>query len=104
MPHQLLKHSIGDIDQLSVRASLHHGAVLNDGYGVRSLDGAESVRDGEDGPVLWNTLEGFPDQVFWLGVQSAGRLVQDYDARVLKGNNFIGNVQYIYIYNKSESR
>src|ERR1700744_3474322 len=49
---------------------------------VRVADGGQPVRDGDRGPAFGKGVERLLHGPFGLGVEGAGRLVQDQDARV----------------------
>ena len=66
------------------------GAALGDAAGVDHADaigvlhGGEAVGDDQRGAALHEPLERLLDQVLALGVEGAGGLVEDEDARVLE--------------------
>jgi hypothetical protein len=49
---------------------------------IRTLDSGETVGNDEDRATLQEAVDGFLDQPFGFGVQSAGGLVENQDGRV----------------------
>src|SRR5690606_10242248 len=69
-------------DKLVVRTGLAQLAVMHDEDAVGVLDGREAVRDDERGAAAHERLERALDAGLEFGVDGAGRLVEDEDARV----------------------
>src|SRR5215207_3449822 len=69
-------------EELLVRAALAQLAVVEDEYLVGALDGREAVRDDDGGAVAQHALDGLLDELLGLGVDGAGRLVEDEERRV----------------------
>ena len=65
-----------------MRAALAQLAVVEDEYLVGALDGREAVRDDDGGAVAQDALDGPLDELLGLGVDGAGRLVEDEERRV----------------------
>ena len=70
------------LHQLGVRAFLSDAAVLEDDDAVRADHCREPVRDGEGRPTADQPREGILHQRLGLGVERAGRLVEDEHGRV----------------------
>ena len=63
-------------------APLAQLAVVQDEYLVGALDGREAVRDDDGGAVAQHALDGLLDELLGLGIDGAGRLVEDEERRV----------------------
>src|ERR1700761_5718813 len=68
--------------QAGVGARFDDVTVVENDDLVRVADGGQPVRDGDRGPALGKGVERLLHGPFGLGVEGAGRLVQDQDARV----------------------
>ena len=65
------------LDQFIVRAFLGNVAIFEDDDLVRVTDGAQAVRDGDDGAALHQAFERFHHDFFRLGVERGRRFVED---------------------------
>ena len=65
-------------------ALLHQPALVHHQDLVRRQNGAQTVGDHQTGAALHHALQRLLDQRFALGVEVAGGLVQDQDARVFE--------------------
>jgi len=65
-----------------MRALLAYLAVVEDDDAVGALDGREAVRDDDGRAVEHDALDGLLDELLGLGVDGAGRLVEDQDRRI----------------------
>src|SRR5690242_10879313 len=72
---------VGGIE-LGVGASLHDAAFLQDDDQVGVLDRRQTVGDDQHGPVLHELIDRILHQPLRLGVELAGRLVENEDGRV----------------------
>src|SRR5262245_45577675 len=70
--------------QFGVRARFDNSAALQDDDTMRALNGAEPMRDDEGGPVAGERVEGVEQGRFGLGIERAGRLVEDENGGVLQ--------------------
>lgn len=68
--------------QLVVGAGLGDAPAADDKDLVRAADGGQAVRHDEAGAPCQHRLDGVLDELFRLGVDAAGSLVQNEDARV----------------------
>ena len=59
-------------------------SFLDDGDGFGVADGAQAVSDDHGGPISHDPVERFLDDVLGLGVQRAGRFVEEENSRVLE--------------------
>src|SRR6185369_384524 len=71
-------------EQLGVGAPLDDAAVVNDDDQVGVADGAEAMGDDEAGAPTHEGAEGLLDEVLALGVEVAGCLIENQNARVGK--------------------
>ena len=63
---------------------LHDTTLVQHIYLVRIAYGAQAMRDADGGAALHQALQSLLHQVFTLGVESAGGLIEDQDGRVLQ--------------------
>ena len=63
---------------------LHDGSCIQDGHPIGALDRTEAMGDDQGGAPLHESLEGLLDQVFALGIQGTGGLVENEDGRILE--------------------
>lgn len=68
-------------NQLVMRSGLHDAAFFEDNDSVGFADAAESVRDDDNESVVAKFLNGFVDNAFCQGIESAGGFVEDKDIR-----------------------
>src|ERR1700738_2220426 len=70
-------------------ATLHQHSILHDKNLFGAANGGEAVGDDEGGASAHQVTQAFLDQRFGFGVQAAGGLVQNQNARV--GQNCAGD-------------
>lgn len=66
-------------EELLVGAALAQGALVHDEYGVRRLDGAETMRNEDAGASGDHAREGEADAVLSVRIDRAGSFVEDED-------------------------
>ena len=79
---QFAVHSAGNIQQLRMRATLHHLAPVEDEDQVSVPDGGEPVGNSDGSAALLGLLQGLLHHLLALRVQGRGGLVQQQDGRV----------------------
>ena len=68
--------------ELLVRAVVHHAPVVQDDDAVGQMEGGLPVRHQQRGPIRHDAAQAFVNGLFDLGVDGAGGVIEDEDARV----------------------
>src|SRR6266852_3057539 len=70
--------------ELGMSAALDRPAILEDHYEIGAAHRREPVRNDEGRASFHEALEGLEQEVFGLGIERAGWLVEDEDGRVFE--------------------
>src|SRR4051812_34560487 len=79
-PHPGIAAAVGE--KLRVGALLDDGSGLHDEDAIAVHDRLEAVRDQDDGSDALQPVEGLDEMLLVLGIERAGRLVEDQERRL----------------------
>src|SRR5260370_29041241 len=74
------------LEKILVGATFHDFALINDQNDISGQDSRETMGDGQRGTILHQWLQGGLDQARGMGIEGAGRLIQDEDSRVFQND------------------